>query len=247
MRWGALLSSALLCVAGCGGDDGDPPRLVVSAAASMTAALTRCSPAFEGADVRLSFAGSGELAAQIRRGLRPDLFAAANIALPRQLRADGLLEPPVRFATNELVVAVPAGSPVRSLDDLGEDGVAIAVGSRAAPVGDYTREALASVPRGLRRRILANVRSREPDANGIVGKLTQGAVDAGFVYRSDVAAAGGELRSVALPPELRPAVAYAGAVVAGARNPEAARRFLDGLVRGDCRRALTAAGFGPPR
>ena len=34
--------------------------------------------------------------------------------------------------------------------------------------------------------ILANVRSEEPDVAGITGKLTQGAVDAGFLYASDV-------------------------------------------------------------
>ena len=33
------------------------------------------------------------------------------------------------------------------------------------------------------------MRSNEPDVKGIVGKLTQGAADAGFVYVTDVNAA----------------------------------------------------------
>ena len=33
---------------------------------------------------------------------------------------------------------------------------------------------------------MANVRSEEPDVKGVVGKLTQGAADAGFVYLTDV-------------------------------------------------------------
>jgi molybdate transport system substrate-binding protein len=117
--------SSACCLAGalgaCGsGDDeaasasgasgAEPRRVVVSAAASLKRALTSYGERFEGADVRLSFAGSDELAAQIRQGIKPDVFAAANTKLPDQLFAEGLVERPVRFATNELVLAVPAGS-----------------------------------------------------------------------------------------------------------------------------------------
>ena len=56
---------------------------------------------------------------------------------------------------------------------------------------------------------------------GIVGKLTQGAVDAGFVYVSDVRGADGRLKAIELPDELQPAVAYGVAVVEGRPAPEA--------------------------
>ena len=46
------------------------------------------------------------------------------------------------------------------------------------------------------------MRSNEPDVKGIVGKLTQGAVDAGFVYVTDVNAAGDALTAIELPAEL---------------------------------------------
>ena len=36
---------------------------------------------------------------------------------------------------------------------------------------------------------------------GVVGKLSQGAVDAGFVYITDVKAAGGKLTAIELPRE----------------------------------------------
>jgi len=243
----AMLAGAVVLPAGCGEDSDGRPRLVVSAAASMNAALSSCSPDFDDADVRLSFAGSDVLAAQIRGGFRPDLYAAANTELPGRLHAEGLLEEPVRFATNEIVAAVPAESDVSSLRHLAAQGRSIAIGSDSAPIGTYTREALSRLPRAIRQAILANVRSREPDVSGIVGKLTQGAADAGFVYRSDVQAAGRRLRSVRLPRGLRPSVVYAAAVVRGARRPGLARRYLRGLVAGRCRAALTAAGFGRPR
>ena len=93
---------------GCGSDD--PNRLVVSAASSMTGALEKCAPQFgdaENADVKLSFAGSDELAAQIRQGAKVDVYAAANTRIPDELHSDDLLEQPVEFATNEFVLAVP--------------------------------------------------------------------------------------------------------------------------------------------
>ena len=56
------------------------------------------------------------------------------------------------------------------------------IGAETVPVGAYTRDVLGRLPAGAREQILANVRSEEPDVRGVVGKLTQGAADAGFVY-----------------------------------------------------------------
>ena len=247
MRRLALALIAVAVCAGCGDDDdGGSPRLVVSAASSMTEALSTCSPDFSGADVRLSFAGSDELAAQIRQGVKPDVYAAANTKLPDELNKEGLLSKPVDFATNELVIAVPKDSEIRSVKDLAGDGVKLAIGSESVPIGSYTRELLAGLPSSQADAILANVRSNEPDVRGIVGKLTQGAVDAGFVYVTDVMAASDELRAVKLPADLEPEVTYAAGVVKGAKQPAEARDFVHGLRGGGCADALEQAGFGAP-
>jgi molybdate transport system substrate-binding protein len=240
---GLLLVAAC---AGCGDDDDASPRLVVSAASSMTEALTACSADFGVADVRLSFAGSDELAAQIRQGVKPDLYAAANTKLPNELNKEGLLSKPLEFATNELVVAVPKDSEIQSIEDLAGDGVKVAIGSESVPIGSYTREVLARLPKAESDAILANVRSNEPDVKGIVGKLTQGAADAGLVYVTDVNAAGDALRAVKLAAALEPEVSYAAGVVKGAKQPELAREFVDGLTAGGCADALDRAGFGAP-
>jgi molybdate transport system substrate-binding protein len=212
----------------------------------MTAALSECSRDFDGAEVRLSFAGSDELAAQIRQGVKPDVYAAANTRLPEELHREGLLSKPVEFATNELVIAVPRDSDVRESADLRRQGMKLAIGSEAVPIGSYTRDVLDRLPHGEGGLILQNVRSNEPDVNGIVGKLTQGAADAGFVYVTDVMAAAGELRAVKLPPALEPDVTYAAGVVRGAEEPDRAREFLHDLTRGACADALAKAGFGAP-
>ena len=245
---GAVFAAAVALVvaaAGCGDDSDDRPRLVVSAAASMKEALGSCAPRFEDADVRLSFAGSDELAAQIRRGARVDAFAAANTTLPHQLHDEKLLDRPVAFATNELVLAVPEGSEIARIGDLAAPGTKLVLGAESVPVGAYARETLAKLPPSQERAILANVRSNEPDVKGIVGKLTQGAADAGFVYVTDVEAAGGRLRAIELPVELEPEVAYGAGVVSASGERELAQRFVDGLMEGACADALREAGFGP--
>ena len=135
---------------------------------------------------------------------------------------------------------------VRSIGDLAKPGLKLAVGSDAVPVGSYTLQTLARLPAQERQQILQNVRSREPDVKGIVGKLTQGAVDAGFVYVTDVRATRGKLVAIALPSRLRPMVGYGAGVVAGTKHSAAAREYVQGLLTGKCAEALRNAGFGPP-
>jgi len=243
MRW--LAAALAIVLAGCGSSAGadDQPQLVVSAAASLTDALTSCSKDFDGADVKLSFAGSDELAAQIRQGVKPDVYAAANTKLPDQLADEGLLETPVEFATNELVIAVPDASDIESIDDLATPGVKLVIGSETVPVGGYTRDVLGRLPPAQEKQIMDNVRSNEPDVKGVLGKLTQGAADAGFVYRTDLV---NGLKAVTLPEDLQPVVEYGAAVVKGAKQPELAQQYLDGMTDGACADALKSAGFGAP-
>jgi molybdate transport system substrate-binding protein len=239
-RLGLSLLAAVLtfagtgAFAGCGGGR-DEPELTVSAASSLKTALTDYGETFDDAKVRLSFAGSDQLAAQIRAGARPDVFAAANTELPGKLYEEGLVEPPVRFAANRLVVAVRAGGRVKTLGDLRDDGVRLAIGAPSVPIGQYTRAALREVGDALE----SHVASEEPDVSSIVARVRAGAVDAGIVYVTDVKAVA-ELRSIELP--VRTRAEYAAAVVRGTRHPDEARLFVRRL-RGA--KALADAGFEP--
>src|SRR5689334_24079694 len=120
---------ALLTLAGCGGEGGG---LVVSAASSLKGAFTEYGGA------KFSFAGSDELAAQIQQGVKPDVFASANTKLPDALYAKKLVDKPIVFAANRLVLAVPKDSKVGSLADLERPGMKLAIGSASVPIGAYT-------------------------------------------------------------------------------------------------------------
>jgi molybdate transport system substrate-binding protein len=244
----ALVAMLALVAAGCGSSSsGGKPDLVVSAASSLKDAFSQYAQQFPEAKVRPSFAGSDDLAAQIEQGVKPDLFASANTKLPDELFQKGLVQKPVVFAGNRLVIAVPAsGGKVSSLADLAKPGVNIAMGSDSVPVGIYTRKVLAGLPGDQSAKLLANVRSNEPDVAGVVGKVAQGAVDAGFVYITDVDATDGKLKAIELPASLQPQVAYGIAIVKGAKHPKQAQAFIDGLLHGAGQQALKAAGFDPP-
>lgn len=252
----ALLAVALLAliVAACGGSDsssgdaggaGSGGRLIVLGASSLTDAVTKYGEEFEGAEVKSSFAGSDELAAQIRQGAKADVFASADTDYPAELFAEGLVEKPVEFAANELVIAVPEGSDVHSLSDLAAPGVKLVIGDPSVPVGSYTRTVLGRLPAAEREAILANVRSEETEVSSVVAKLEQGAAEAGFVYVTDEKGAEG-LEPVPIPAKLQPEVAYAAAVVTSSDEQAAAKQFLAGLVSGKGQDDLRAAGFLPP-
>ncbi len=247
----AAILAGVVSLAACGGDDDatatgeGEPELVVFAAASLGPAFEEYGPQFEGADVKYSFAGSDDLAAQIRQGVTPDVYAAANTSLPEELFDEGLIEKPQTFVTNRLVVGVPADSEIDSLEQLEEPGLKIAIGDPEVPVGIYTREVLDSLGADAADAILANVASEEPDVGGIVGKLTQGAVDAGFIYESDVEATDGAVRAIEIPKSASPEIAYGIAVVAEAAQPELAQQFVDSVVDGPGQDVLIDFGFGP--
>jgi molybdate transport system substrate-binding protein len=233
--------------AGCGDDSEPPPDLDVAAATSLRESFSAYADGFEAARVRLLFAGSEALAEGIRAGERPDVFAAAEAESPERLFAEGLVEEPVLFAANELVVGVPRRSRrIASVTDLARAGVTIAVAGARVSLGQYTDVVLDRLDAGMRDAIEGNVVERPPDVGAVVETVAAGRVDAGFVYLSDVRASRGRLRAITLPSRLQPSVLYKAAVVRGTDRAAEARAFVEGLRGPEGRGALQAAGFRVP-
>jgi molybdate transport system substrate-binding protein len=233
---GALLVVAL---AACGGDEDEAP-LTVYAAASLTDVFEELAP-----DARFNFAGSDELATQLREGARADVYAAASPRYPGELHDEGIVQAPVVFATNRLVLIVPAGNPagIRDLAGAAAPGVRLVVGGEGVPVGDYTRLLL---ERAGRTDVLDRVVSEEEDVKGVVGKVALGEADAGFVYATDADAADDDVEVVPLPAELQVPIEYPAAIVSSTERESDARAFVDRLTSQRGRAALRRAGFGVP-
>jgi molybdate transport system substrate-binding protein len=217
-------------------------RITVYAAASLTSVFPRIDKA-----PRYSFAGSDTLAAQIAQGAPADVFASASPKQTELLYHDGTLGRPVVFATNKLIVIVPAGNPaqIRSVYDLRRKGVKVIVGTPTVPVGAYTRQVLDSL--GITQAVMTNVVDQEPDVKGIVAKIALGEGDAGFVYKTDARPAGNEVKTILIPAWAQPPIRYEIGVVRKSSHRAAARAFIKRVTSLRGRRMLVQAGFGLPK
>jgi molybdate transport system substrate-binding protein len=230
----AVLGAVSLLV-GCGGS-GDDGEATVFAASSLAEVAPAVDP---GANV--VFGGSNDLAAQIRDGADADVFLSAS-ATPIEELGD-LVEDPVVFASNELVLVVPADNPsgTTELSDLDRAGIKLVLGAEGVPVGDYAREALAAA--GL-EEALAQVVSLEEDVKGVLGKVALGEADAGIVYATDAKAAGDDVRAHPLPDRYQPEIRYYAARVSP--PSDAGEAYLERLLGPEGDDALRDAGFLPP-
>jgi len=226
-----LLAAVL---AGCGGGGSEGDRLTVFAAASLSDVL----PEIDG-EARYSFAGSDDLATQIRKGAPADVFASASPKYPAGLQADGLAGAPRIFATNRLVAIVRLGYS-GELPSLADPGVRVVLAGEGVPVGDYAREALSALDLN---RALDNVVSEEHDVKGVVSKVVLAQADAGLVYATDVAPVRDKVRVLTVPDRVQPRIEYAVSVV---RESTGANEFVRRLLSPDGQAALRKAGFGPP-
>ncbi|MGH3019656.1 MAG: molybdate ABC transporter substrate-binding protein [Gaiellaceae bacterium] len=244
MSRAAALLATVLVASSCGGGDESGGRglegLTVYAAASLTEVFQALAP-----EARFNFAGSDELATQLREGAPADVYAAASPRYPEELFEEGLIEEPQVFATNRLVLIVPADNPaaIQSVDDLRAAGVKLVVGAEGVPIGDYTRTVLENMGAA---NVLDKVVSNEEDVKGVVGKITSGAADAGFVYVTDATAAGDDVQAIELPEEAQAVVKYPIAIVVDSENQDAAAAFVELVLGEDGQRALADAGFGLP-
>ncbi len=141
--------------------------------------------------------------------------------------AKGLVDKPVEFATNTLVMIVPASNPahINSVGDITKPGVKLVICNATVPCGDYARTAFKNL--GITAAAMKNVVSQTTDVTQTVADVALGQADAGFVYITDAKAAAGKVRVVRLPPAAKPGAKDFIAVVKAGKNQAAAKAFVD--------------------
>ncbi len=240
----------LLALFACGTSSGaSSADLVVSAAASLTNAFKEIGALFSAANpgthVAFNFASSDILLAQIVKGAPADVFAAADQDAMDRAEQSGSLLPGSRrdFATNRLVVIVPAGAvAISALGDLAGGAYArIAVGSpQSVPAGRYAKGALERA--GLWDRLLprfvyaTNVRQA-------LDYVARQEADAGFVYATDAAIFPGRVKIALDVPTTIP-IRYPIAATRTTRVASETRAFIDFLATLPAQQVLMRYGFG---
>jgi molybdate transport system substrate-binding protein len=213
----------------------------VLAAASLTKIFPEIAPS-----ANYTFGGSGALETDIEQGAPADVFAAASPKQPAALLAKGLVDKPVEFATNTLVLIVPKDNPahIKSVADITRPGVKLVICDASVPCGDYARKAFENL--GITGAAMKNVVSQTTDVTQTVAEVALGQADAGFVYITDAKAAGGKVSVVSLPAQAKPGAKDYIAVVKSARHLAAAKAFVALILSPAGQAKLRAAGFGAP-
>jgi molybdate transport system substrate-binding protein len=235
----ALFAIVALCVPSATGAGGN---FTVFAAASLTEVFPKIDPS-----PRYSFAGSDQLALQIRQGAPADVYAAASPKYTQLLYHDGLVRKPITFATNKLIVIVPKSNraQIDSVYDLRRQGVKVVIGDRGVPIGAYTRQLLDAL--GITDAVMRNVVSQETDVKGIVSKVALGEADAGFVYVTDARPVASKVRKILLPGWAQPLIRYQIAILSSTPRKVGARAFIRKVTSKRGRLLLKRAGFGLPK
>ena len=225
--------------------------LNVSAAASLQRSFDEISQQFEdqhpGVKVAVSYDGSSTLATQIVEGAPVDVFASADERNMQVVVDEDLAQDPQIFATNTLVIAVPAGNParVKSLQDL-QDAVTVLCAPEV-PCGGASETLLKNAG------VKVTPASLEQNVTAVLAKIAAGEADAGLVYRTDVV---DDAAVESIEPEGAQAVVntYPIAVLAPSAQPRdaashnakhaAAAEFVAYVLSDEGQRLLARHGFG---
>ena len=234
-----------------------PTELTVFAAASLTGPFTELGRQFEvdnNVKLRFNFAGSQQLAQQIKEGAPANVFAAAHrrhmdavIDAGRVRRGTEQI-----FAGNRLVVIYPKDNPadLSQLQDLAKPQVKLVIAAKAVPVGEYTLEFLAkasALPQytaAYNKNVLRNVVSYEENVKAVQTKVVLGEADAGIVYSSDVTPdVADRLGRIEIPDELNVLATYPVAAINDSANDQLADLFIAYLLSPEGQAVLFRYGF----
>lgn len=249
----ALATTALLIplLAACG-DDGakedsgaqDSAKLTVLAAASLTDVFGTVKGAYEdshpGTTLTFSFAGSQELAAQVRQGSPADAIVTADTKTMDGLKAD--TGTPSVIARNRLVIATREGNPdkVDGLKDLADPKLKVVLAAPEVPVGRYSRQVLDA------QKIDVKPVSEEPNVRAVLSKVELGEADAGIVYKTDAETATDKVDAITVPDDQNAIAQYPAAIIKDGKNVAAAQTFVEWLATPAAQKILQDAGFQKP-
>ncbi len=261
----ALLFTLAACGSSAAPSKGEKEEIIVFAAASMTETLNQVKDVYEkenNVTITYNFDSSGTLKTQIQEGADCDLFISAgqkqmnqlDLSSDKEINKEGLDfvagDTRLNLLENKVVLVVPEGNPksIESFDDLAarlaEGSILMAMGNSDVPVGQYTQKILNFY--GLDEEALAKsgVITYGSNVKEVTTQVSEGSVDCGIVYCTDAFSAGLTVIDGASK-DMCGQVIYPAAVLKTAKNPDAAKAFLDYLTGSEAMAIFEAVGFSP--
>jgi molybdate transport system substrate-binding protein len=191
----------------------------------------------------LSYGASSDLATQIVNGAPADVFASANVKQMKVVADTGKVAGESKpFTSNVLTIVVPPGNPkgIRSFADLAKPDVTELVCAPQVPCGAAALKALKAA--GLTVKPV----SQEQDVKAALTKVRLNEADAALVYRTDVKAAGGQVRGIDFPEAAQAINDYPIVALKNAPNPAGAAAFVAYVRSEPAQQVLAGAGFQQP-
>lgn len=225
-------------------------ELMISAAASLTDALTELKTSFEtenpGTTLSFNFGSSGKLATQISQGAPSDVFLSASQKDMDGLDEKQLIDKATRqdFTGNALVLVTGASSSpgITSFEELNNPAIKhIAVGEpETVPAGRYAKETLEALKLwdSLSGRMVYG-----SDVRQVLTFVESGNAEVGIVYSSDAVISKDVKVLATAKAEWHKPIVYPGAVVAATKHADAAKAFLTYLTSDKGKEILQKYGF----
>lgn len=226
--------------------------LTVSAAISMKNCLQDTADLYRSenrnVNIHLNLGSSGTLERQIEQGAPVDLFISASPAQMDSLSSRKLILPDTRkdLVRNAVVLIVPKDrTGITSFQDLAQRSVKIiAIGDpQSVPAGAYAQQVLShfGLFEWLRPKFVF-----AKDVRQVLTYVETGNADAGIVYATDARTTSRVSVVATAPEDSHSRVVYPVAVVAGSKNPSAAKAFEDFLLTPKSTAVFERYGFTPP-
>jgi molybdate transport system substrate-binding protein len=189
---------------------------------------------------------------------KPDAYFAGLVKVQDLIGEKLLIEPAVPYVTNTLTIMVPKANPanIKSLADLGRATVRLAMPNPAFEgIGRQIKMALTKA--GGKTLTDAVYDTKVKDGSTILTQihhrqtplfLMQGVADAGVTWVSEAIfqeQVGNPITHVPIPDADNATAVYAGAQVAGAAHPAAAKAWLDFIHSPEALRIFEGYGFKP--
>ncbi len=222
-------------------------NITVSAAASLTEAFTKIGSDFKAAHpnagTTFNFGSSGTLETQIEGGAPADTFASADQDNMTKLSSKNLVDIPVVFARNRLVIVTKPGNPknVKTLTDLANLGT-ISLCGRTVPCGKYAAQILQTAGVSVPETKV----TRGIDVKGTLQAVTTGDADAAIVYATDAKSAGSTVTAVTIADAQNAIAVYPIATLKRSNNPVTSAAFIKYLTSAKGQATLRSFGFMPP-
>lgn len=250
----------VLVMAGCGNSNGNENKaaqsqveLTISAAASLTDALTEIQKTYEdehpAIKLQFNFGASGALQQQIEQGAPADLFLSAAAKNLKALVDKQLIDTnqQTNLLSNELVVVVPSDSKsaISTVADLSNADIPhIAIGiPESVPAGNYAKESLtnANLWDSLQSKAV-----QAKDVRQVLQYVETGNADAGFVYKTDALTSDKVKIAFTVDPAAYTPIQYPIGIVKATKHSKEAEEFYTYLQSQAALDVFVKYGFSVP-